>query len=175
MLSFWVKNRISGKNSAFGLIEVLIASVVLAVGLLGVAVLQQKAMLLARSSENSSIASMLATEMSNRMTCNATATSTYLTNPISAVATQATKCYSTTTCSTIEMAQTDLYDWYQQIISSLPGGNGRICAGYFTAPPATLTCTGIIAATGIYTIEVSWTDVVTGSTKIFTMQTSYNP
>ena len=170
MINFWLKNKISGKNKAFGLIEVLIASVVLAIGLLGVAVLQQKALLLARSSENSNIANMLATEMSNRMKCNPSAASTYLTNPISEVIPQS-NCYSTTGCNAAGMAKTDLNHWYQQINSSLPGGNGLICSGYFITPPATLTCTGTTAVADIYTIEVSWTDVVTGGTKIFTMQT----
>jgi type IV pilus assembly protein PilV len=58
------------KNLAFGLIEVLIATVILAIGLLGVAVLQQKAMLLSRDAENSANAAMLIAEMTGRMRGN---------------------------------------------------------------------------------------------------------
>jgi type IV pilus modification protein PilV len=58
------------KSLAFGLIEVLIATVILTIGLLGIAVLQQKSMLLSRDAENNANAEMLISEMYGRMRSN---------------------------------------------------------------------------------------------------------
>lgn len=67
---------------AFGLIEVLIATVILAFGLLGIALVQQKALLLAKDLENQTTAEILMADMLNRLQYNpieaTSATSYYL-------------------------------------------------------------------------------------------------
>ena len=56
--------------NAFSLIEVLIVTVILSIGLLNIALLQQKALQLARDSENYATAALLAQEMANRLQTN---------------------------------------------------------------------------------------------------------
>ena len=138
------------KKAGFTLIEVLIAMIILAVGLLGLAGLQATSLRNNQRAYNRSVATQLAYEMADRMRANYThaknlAGNVYITtSPPTAAA--VTNCTSTAGCVPAAMAQNDLYDWNQAIQSSLPGT---------VASPVT----GIITIAGnVFTITINWDD-----------------
>ena len=141
------------KNSGFTLLEVLIATLVLAVGLLGLAGLQVTSIRNNLSAYNRSQATHLVYDMADRMranknestdpaTGNVIAAGTYLTiAPADAVA-QAS-CTTVTGCTGAQMAQNDLFQWNAALTGALPTGIGTITA---------------VAATRVFTITINWDD-----------------
>jgi type IV pilus assembly protein PilV len=157
------------KNTGFTLIEVLIAVVILAGGLLGLAALQATSLRNNQSAYNRSQATQLAYEMADRMRANVLGLAKYRAmgvNPRAATAKSA--CY-TTGCSWDDMAENDLYEWNcaidggcPNIAATLPGGGG-------TASWATIT-----SAAGVYTIAIQWDDDQDGDdTNNLDFQTSF--
>jgi type IV pilus assembly protein PilV len=125
------------KKTGFTLIEVLIAMVVLAVGLLGLAGLQATSLKNNQSAYNRSQATQLAYDLADRMRANTGAAASYLT-----AAAGNANCSSTTGCSATDMAKNDLFEWNAAISQALPAG-----------------AVGSIAlAGGIYTITINWDD-----------------
>jgi len=124
------------KNTGFTLIEVLIAMLVLAVGLLGLAGLQAKSLKNNQRAYNRSQATQLAYDIADRMRANKGAAASYL----GAAAANA-NCLTTTGCSAIEMAKNDLFEWNAAIAQALPSGTGSITL-----------------AGNIYTLTINWDD-----------------
>lgn len=131
----------TSRNGGFTLIEVLIAIIILAMGLLGFAALQAVNLKYSQSTYYRSLATQLAYEIADRMRANHGAGNQYLIastaagNPLSTG-----DCATTTGCTAADMAQTDLYDW-KQAMSTLPLADGSI----------SLTA-------GVYTVTISWDD-----------------
>jgi len=141
------------KDSGFTLIEVLIATLVLAVGLLGLAGLQAASIKNNLSAYNRSQVAQLAYDMADRMrankneslnptTGNVIAASTYLTMAPADAADQA-NCATVTGCTAAQMAQNDLFQWNAALTNILPSGTGTITAD---------------AATRVFTITINWDD-----------------
>jgi type IV pilus assembly protein PilV len=141
------------KNTGFTLIEVLIATLVLAVGLLGLAGLQATSLRNNLSAYNRSQATQLAYDLADRMRANVAGKATY-TSILPGAATAKTNCLPTilptTGCSPAEMAENDLFEWNRNLVATtalplgLPLGVGTIAD---TSPP-----------TGVYTITITWDD-----------------
>jgi len=125
------------KNTGFTLIEVLIAMLVLAVGLLGLAGLQATSLKNNQSAYNRSQATQLAYDLADRMRANVAGKTTYTTGTATATA----ACLTTAGCTKEAMAENDLKEWNDAISATLPSGAG------------TITVT-----TGIYTITINWDD-----------------
>ena len=122
--------------------------VVLAVGLLGLAGLQATSLKNSQNSYHRSVATQLAYDMTDRMRANFTEARKTAGNVYVSVqpdlAVKKTTCLSKDlgVCSSADMAQNDLFEWYQVIQGSLPRGS-----------------TGTITLTGnMFTITVSWTE-----------------
>jgi len=130
------------KNTGFTLIEVLIAMLVLAVGLLGLAGLQATSLKNNQSAYNRSQATQLAYDLADRMRANVAGKTTYTTG----TATATSACLTTTGCTKEAMAENDLKEWNDAISATLPSGAG------------TITVTA-----GIYTITINWDDNRDGS------------
>ena len=135
-------------NAGFTLLEVLIAVFVLATGLLGLAGLQAATLSNNQSAYNRSQATRLAYDMAERIRSNFVVAknlqnSTYITiNPDAATA--QTDCAAvSTTCTASDMAQNDLFLWYQDLTNTLPSGTGSIAVN---------------AATRVFTITINWDD-----------------
>jgi len=139
------------RNSGFTLIEVLIAALVLAVGLLGLAGLQAASIKNNLSAYKRSQATQLAYDMADRIranrnesinltTGNVITASTYLTMAPASASAQA-NCTTVTGCSSAQMAQNDLFQWNAALTTALPGGTGTIAV-----------------ATGVFTITINWDD-----------------
>ncbi len=129
------------KNTGFTLIEVLIAMLVLAVGLLGLAGMQATSLKNNQSAYNRSRATQLAYDLADRMRANVVGKSSYTAILPSSAATQTDCLTVTTTCTVADMAQNDLFEWNSTVNSSLPSGIG------------TISVSG-----SIYTIRITWDD-----------------
>lgn len=107
------------KETGATLIEVLIAMVVLAVGLLGLAGLQATSIQSNHSAYYRSQATLLAGDLADRMRANRTEalTNAYLIDfPIS----------STSNSVTGTSAEKDIAEWLNQLAQTLPEGTGKI-------------------------------------------------
>ncbi|WP_066976792.1 type IV pilus modification protein PilV [Methylomonas lenta] len=132
------------KSAGFTLIEVLVAVVVLAIGLLGLAGLQASSLRNNQSAYNRSQATQLAYDIADRMRANTIAQANYLTATMAPTAAtdQAADCEAvSTTCTPADMAENDLFEWNAALTTLLPSGVG------------TITIAG-----GIYTITINWDD-----------------
>jgi type IV pilus assembly protein PilV len=128
------------KNTGFTLIEVLIAMLVLAVGLLGLAGLQATSLSNAQSAYNRSQSTQLAYLLADNMRANVAGVAAY-----TGSAAQIANCLTTVGCTPAQMAQNDLYQWNLAVTTALPGGVGGIAVA-------------VVGGANVYTITISWTD-----------------
>jgi type IV pilus assembly protein PilV len=146
------------KNTGFTFIEVLIAVVLLAGGLLGLAALQATSLKNNQSAYNRSQATQLAYELADRIRANTAGLAVYTgakgANPSTALVKP--NCLTTTGCSAADMAENDLYEWNcaiaggcegdtRPITPTLPGGAGN-------------TATITVPSAGIFKISIKWND-----------------
>jgi type IV pilus assembly protein PilV len=128
------------KNAGFTLIEILIAMVVLALGLLGLAGLQATSLRNNQSAYNRSQATELAYELADRMRANVAGKAAY-TAILPSSATAKANCLTTTGCSPAEMAENDLFEWNSAVKNNLPSGIGTLAV-----------------SANVYTIGITWDD-----------------
>ncbi len=138
--SFIVKQK---NNGGFTLIEILISTAILAIGLLGFAAMQMTGLQNNLSAYHRSQATQFSYDMADRMRANIADAQNYETSTYYAgTATQQISCTTISGgCSTVQMAQNDLYEWGGAITNSniLPSGQWTI---------------GVIEP--IYTITIKW-------------------
>lgn len=108
----------------FTLIEVLIALLVLAIGLLGVLALQATSLQHNQSAYLESQAAFLANDVLDRMRANKVNAPSYKTDLGDSV-TSAKNCASGS-CTPLELASWDLSQWKQLVASTLPAGRGAV-------------------------------------------------
>lgn len=144
------------KNNGFTLIEVLVSTVVLSIGLLGLAGLQANNLKNNQSAYFRSQSTQLAYDIADRMRANVTASNNYLSSHMTvAAATQQADCTTVSAaCTPEKMAQNDLYEFKSALATALPGGT------------ATITSAG-----NVFTVTVSWDDNHDGNNVNF--QTSF--
>lgn len=146
--------RNNHQQHGFTLIEVLIATFVLAVGILGVAGLQ----LFAKQSNYEAIqratASQLATSIVERMRVNYEARTNYAVTgaPIPATAIPTT-CTSTVKCNPTELATKDINTWYSALIGGYEQSADNNNIGGLISPSACIT---EIADDSEYRIAIVW-------------------
>lgn len=158
--------KISKKSTAgFTLIEVLIALVVLSIGLLGVATLQAKSQQFSRNAYLNTQATVIAHDMLERMRANpAGLKSSFYNNPAT---TEHSDCFTTTGCSSQQMAENDMFEWSDHISKKLPNGKAVICIdstqddGGEDAP----ACDGVGS---IYAVKVWWDNMKGTSQRVVT-------
>ncbi|MCC7487846.1 MAG: type IV pilus modification protein PilV [Burkholderiales bacterium] len=168
-------------QGGFTLLEVLIAIVVVAFGLLGLAGLQVFALKNNQSASLRVAATNLTTDIIDRMKANYLGviggeydrpnTASY--NSVEPTCTQATG------CPPEALARNDLREWKERIEAALPGGVGIVCLDSTpneAATPAAPGCDGVGAAA--YVVKIWWYDDrtqanVAGALKY--MYTSFNP
>lgn len=138
------------KNTGFTLIEVLIAMLVLAVGLLGLAGLQATGIKNNQSAYYRGQAIQLAYDLADRMRANAdriqanansAAGLAAYTTILPSAATEKINCLNTIGCIPAAMAENDLFEWNRDVTTVLPSGTGNIAV-----------------AANTYTITIIWDD-----------------
>ena len=116
------------RTSGFSLIEVLIAMVILSIGVLGLGILQLSALRNTQSGYFRSQATILASDVIESMRTNLPAVAATDYEIAFAAATPATiDCYGeATSCSTTQIATSDLNRWRTMLDAFLPSGTGQI-------------------------------------------------
>lgn len=130
------------KQQGLTMIEVLIAMVILAIGLLGMASMQVMSLQDTGNSSYRSIGIYLANDMADRIRANSVAMTANNYNTISG-ASLTSSCLTASGCSTTAMANHDKQEWLNNLSQSLPGGLGTISR-----------------SGDIFTVTVSWTEKV---------------
>jgi type IV pilus assembly protein PilV len=125
----------------FTIVEALVALVVLAVGMLGIASLYVTTLRASGSAGSRMHAINLASDLADRIRANRTAEAAYAGAP----AANGTTCIGTgVSCTAVQMAAHDLFLWQAAIQATLPGAAaGTVTVDVGTNPPS-------------YQIEVSW-------------------
>ncbi len=179
LLGKYYRSRLDG---GFTLLEVLVATVVLSVGLLSLAGLQVIGLRTGHSSYLRTQATIQSYDIIDRMRANEFGVTNgdynQPTQPGSA-GTEDTNCETVNGCSTASMAAHDLFRWNQAIVDVLPGGVGIVCVdstpedGDLT-DPACDNVGGGNSATATYAIKIWWTDdKAAGTQQLFA--TSFRP
>lgn len=129
----------SFNNKGFTLLEVMVAVLILGIGLLGLAHLQITSLKHSQSAEFRSQASILATDLLDRMRANQSAAQDGAYN---------LNLNATPPNNTDTMAKADISRWLTRIAAVLPQGDGAINCSAFN-PDQAFICN----------ITVSWTEV----------------
>jgi len=109
------------RNAGFGMIEILVALVVLAIGLLGLASLQTTGLTQSSETRNRSQAILLADDMFERIRANRTNINSY-----AVAAGAAPTCNSTYKVANADVVADDIAEWKNSLACLLPGGNGTV-------------------------------------------------
>ncbi|WP_455203805.1 type IV pilus modification protein PilV [Kaarinaea lacus] len=132
----------------FTLIEVLIAIVVLAIGLLGLAGLQASSLKNNTSAYTRSQAQLLAYDMLDRLRANREGVKNGAYDNLLGTTPTDPSCI-TSGCSVAALAQHDAFEWSALLNNTLPSGVGRVVGN---------------GAGSVFTITVMWDDERTGAT-----------
>jgi type IV pilus assembly protein PilV len=159
-------------NAGFTLIEVLIAMVVLAIGLLGLAALQTTSLRNNQSAYFRSQATQLAYDIADRVRINTNSSDPTTYDNYNNKTGTADDCV-TNTCTPAEMAGYDLSQWNAQLALQLPSGVGFICID--STPDDGASTAGNCDSTGsAYAVKIFWDDGREGqANQMFTM--SFQP
>ncbi|HYE86972.1 MAG TPA: type IV pilus modification protein PilV [Vicinamibacterales bacterium] len=141
-------------SAGFTLIEILIAILIAAIGVLGIAGLQAFTLKSTHGSNLRSIATRQAYELADSMRANQGAVNAGHYN--NQQGTQVNACYQTAGCTEQQMAQMDVYLWNQSNAAALPGGRGFICTDSTPndGTPTSPTCDNSPSAP--YVIKLWW-------------------
>lgn len=145
------RNRRSMKsNAGFGMIEILVSLLVLAIGLLGLASLQTTGLTQSSETRNRSQAILLADDMFERIRANRDSINSYAV----AAAGTAPTCNRAFKVANTNVVADDIAEWQNSLGCLLPGGNGtvQISAGVATIDITWNTNTGN-SADGSVTME----------------------
>lgn len=134
-----VPQFVSGRQQGFGLVESLVALVVVSVGMIGIAALYGQGLGASRTALYRTQAVNLASDMADRIRLNRQAGAAYQ----AAGAGADNGCEpGGATCTPGEMAAHDVWTWNAEIDQQLPDADGRV--GFTPALPPT------------YTIRITW-------------------
>ena len=160
--------RYQHRAGGFTLIEVMIAMVVMAIGMLGIAKLFIVALQSSSSASSGTAAVSLAADLADRIRSNRTATTAYQANsPVAAA--PGTVCVGgalsvAQVCTPAQMAAYDLYLWDQEVRCVGPGGvPAASCWG--AGPTWSVVYTANPAGTGpnTYLITINWVEGATNA------------
>ncbi|WP_229506619.1 type IV pilus modification protein PilV [Massilia sp. BJB1822] len=146
--------------AGFSLLEVLVAMLLLAVGVIGASAMQLHAARIRHESAMLSAALQMAADMADRIRANGASASLYLELDYQSAREgepqlPARHCRAAA-CTSGEMARFDTYQFRQLVHDSLPGGRARICrdAATWAAGRPRWACSG--AAGAPLVIKLGW-------------------
>lgn len=137
-------------NAGFTLIEVLVAMVVLALGLLGLAAVQTTSLRNNQSAYFRSQATQLAYDITDRMR----------TNKLGNYNNQAetTNNCEANACTPAQMAGYDLQRWNAELALQLPAGEGVVCIDDSPTDGTSKTAHQCIGSGNTYAVKIWWDD-----------------
>ena len=157
-------------NAGFTLIEVLVAMVVLAVGLLGLAAVQATSLKNNQSAYFRSQATQLAYDITDRMRANKVGVAAGNYNNQAATNNNC----NTGTCTPAQMAGYDLARWNAELAAQLPSGEGVVCLDSTPTQGSSKTAHGCTNSGRAYAVKIWWDDSRDGTaSQKFTM--SFQP
>lgn len=154
------------------MIEVLVAALVLAIGLLGLAGLQAASLRYNHSAYLRSQATLLAYGMADRMRANRSQSVSGSGYNNATVSSTPPNCL-TGTCAPAQMAQFDLSEWNTDLARELPNGKGVVCIDSTPKDgtgPSSPACDN---SGNVYAIKIWWTDERDNTPKEFA--TAFRP
>ena len=145
-------------QKGFTMLEVLVAIIIFSFGLLGLAGLQLVSLANNLSANSRSTATALAYDMADRMRANRQGAVAGNYNNIAGADNACQAIHyddvhaAPVTCTAVQLAQDDVYDWKKVVAGSLASGTATVC---IDSTPNTAACDG----TGTtYAVRVSWND-----------------
>jgi type IV pilus assembly protein PilV len=116
------------RQQGASLIEVLVAVLILALGVLAMAGVLAISNRFGKTSEMRSASTLLAADMADRMRANLAGLSSYALMPtaLNASAGSASTCTTPGACTAAEMAAVDLAEWNATLYNTLPSGTGFV-------------------------------------------------
>jgi type IV pilus assembly protein PilV len=149
------------RQTGIGLVEILIAVLIMSLGFLATAQMQIQSMRNSRSSYYQSQAYFLANDIIDRMRTNIDGVATGFYDNVQTTAAATNPGCSTKVCSDNELAQQDLYEWSANL-HDLNGASNFVSTLPSTEKiPANGTITTL--ANGIYAVKMTWSDIINGS------------
>lgn len=119
-------HSVQAKSAGFTLVEVLVAVLILAIGLLGMASLQVVGLKNNNTAYLRSQATLLAYEFADRMRANkGAADGGSYSNVVGNEADPLIDCISAV-CISTQMAQVDIYQWLSELRQAMPAGKGTV-------------------------------------------------
>lgn len=149
------------KSRGFTLVEVLVAVLVLAIGLLGLAGLQVTGLRNNQSAYYRSQATQLAYDMADRMRANPAGTKNGAYNNPAAAQTAA--CLTIAGCPAAQMAGNDAFEWNAILANQLPSGTGVVCIDGTPTPVGTAAAPACDGVGNVYAVKVWWDDDRSGA------------
>lgn len=143
------RRRFGGVQGGFTMVEALVALVVLAIGLLGIAALYLDSLRAGRTAIYRTQAVNMAADLADRIRANRQGILAYATAFADAHVVNANCEDPLAGCTAAELAEHDLARWKAALGQQLPGGQGEV---QVTAPAA-------VGDLGVYVITVRWTEV----------------
>ena len=147
------------KQNGFTLLEVLITVILFSFGILGVAGMQMKTQKFNRSALFETQAVVIAHDMFERMRANVAGQREgfyHLQTPTKHLA-----CYKVQGCTSLQMAQTDMFEWNgtgtTNIATKLPGGQAVVCLDS-TPHDGTASSPNCDNSGLDYAVKIWWTD-----------------
>lgn len=151
-------------QGGFTLIEVLVAALVLAIGLVGVAGLQAVTLRNNQSTFMRSQAAAFAYDLADRMRANVAGAAAGAYDPSAAALTST--CTTVTGCSASALAAHDLAEWNAAIATYLPDGEGFVCVDS-TPDDGTSAANAQCDGSGQqFAVKVWWDDDRDGATTV---------
>jgi type IV pilus assembly protein PilV len=111
------------KQRGVGIVEALVALIVLSVGMLGIAGLYLESVRSNRTALTRTSAVHLVNDLADRIRSNRSAEAAYEVLPIGTVPSASVPNCATGSCTPAQMAAYDLRAWYDQVIRALPTGS----------------------------------------------------
>lgn len=144
------------RQHGFTVLEILIALVIIAIGLLGVAALHSRTQQANLESYQRAQALIMVEDLTNRLKANPTAASCYVTGAIGNGADPASCTHTTAAASAIARASADLVEWDALLEGAAEQFEGKAAGGINGARG----CVVFDAVTGVYTVTVAWQGMV---------------
>lgn len=117
--------RPAGRQRGFTMVEVLVSSLILGIGLVGVAGMQALALKNNQSAFMRSQATAMAYDLADRMRSNVTGADGGFYDP--SIAARNNACVTPAGCSPADIARHDLAEWRDAVSDYLPMGEGFVC------------------------------------------------